>query len=141
MRLGAAEREQRQRLVAAVGEPAAHAGPDAGQLAAAQLVRLALQLERQRALEHEVDLLLALVAVDPPALARPQADQVQAERRDAELAPQRLEALVAVEVECGERHALLGRRRRGRLLALAVVVAAHGGQHLVDIGLGSLGHT
>ena len=31
---------------------------------------LALDLERERALEHEVDLLLALVAVDPPALAR-----------------------------------------------------------------------
>ena len=39
----------------------------------------ALDDERQLALEHEVDLLLALVGMDPPALARLQDDEVHPE--------------------------------------------------------------
>ena len=59
----------------------------------------AVELERERALEHDVDLLLPLVAVDAAALAGLEQHQVEAEALDAELAPQRDEALAGLEVE------------------------------------------
>ena len=99
--LRAAERDQQHVLVAAVGDVAAHLGRDAGELALAELPDLALDHERERAGEDEVDLLLGRVAVDAPALAGPQDDLVDAEGRDAQLAAERDEALLGVGVERG----------------------------------------
>ena len=90
----------------AVGELAADVRRHAREVAAAQLARLvALDQQRERALEDGVDLLLALVGVDAAALAGPQADQVQPEGADAELLADALEAIVAVWVDRGERDA------------------------------------
>src|SRR4051794_4699823 len=62
VRLGAAEREQGDACVAAVGEAAPDVGGDAGGIARLQGVHLAaVELERQRALEHDVDLFLVAV--------------------------------------------------------------------------------
>ena len=99
-----------------VDELASDLGRHARQLAVDELVRLALDAQRQRALEDDVDLLLVLVAVDPAALAGPQQEHVQPERADAQLSAQPLEALVVLEVHTGERDAALhaadyGRRR------------------------------
>src|SRR3954454_11803199 len=88
VRLGAAEGDQRDAPLAAVHQPPAHVRRDPRELAGAQLALLALDGQGQRPLEHEVDLLLALVAVDAPLLARPEHDQVHAERADPELAAQ-----------------------------------------------------
>src|SRR3954464_7903823 len=56
----AAQCEDRAPLAAAVEQPAAHRRPDARELAGVQRALLALDGQRQRPLEHEVDLLLAL---------------------------------------------------------------------------------
>jgi hypothetical protein len=73
-----------------------------------------LEHERQHALQHEEELLLPLVAVDAATLAGGEPDQVDAERGQAELAPQRLEPL-ALRLEAPERdaraHVGHGRRR------------------------------
>ena len=55
--------------------------------------------QRQRPGQDDVDLLLAFVRVDPPALARREADEVQAERLHAELGAEALEAIAASVVE------------------------------------------
>ena len=68
---------------AAVDELAAHLGADPHELALAELARLALDHQRERAREHEVDLLLGGVAVDAPALAGAEQDLVEAEARHA----------------------------------------------------------
>jgi hypothetical protein len=47
------------------------------------------------------------VTVDPSALARAEAQQVDAEGADSELAPQQLEALLAIGVERHDRYAVL----------------------------------
>ena len=66
---GAAQREQHERLTAGVHELAAGGGRHACQLVAAEHVLGAIEHERELTLEHQVDLLLVLVPVDPPALA------------------------------------------------------------------------
>jgi hypothetical protein len=113
----AAGRQDEQRLAVAVEQLAADVGRDAGQLTALQLARLALDDERECALEDDVDLLLALVPVDAAALARPEPQQVQAERAHAELLPQPLEPIIAAGIEPGERHAVFhdGHYRRSVL--------------------------
>src|SRR3954454_16765457 len=69
VRLGAAHCEQRDALGAAVREPAADTGGDGDRVAPRQGVDLlVLDLERERALEYDVGLLLALVGVDAAAL-------------------------------------------------------------------------
>jgi hypothetical protein len=105
--LGSAERDEEQRLAVPVHELAPDVGRDAGELAAPQLALLALDGERERALEHEVDLLLALVTVDAAALARAQADEVEAERADPELLAQPLEAVLALGIDRCERDSCL----------------------------------
>ena len=65
----------------------------------AEVVRLALDDQRQRALPDQVDLLLALVIVDPPTLARGEDHEVHAHAGQLERPAQRDEALVAVECE------------------------------------------
>ena len=72
---------------------------DADQLAALERRLLALDEQGERPLEHEVDLLLALVGVDAPALARVQHDLVEAEARDAELGAQAHEAVLGVRLQ------------------------------------------
>src|SRR4051794_30089348 len=70
VRAGAAERDDGDPRVAAVGEPPPRLGPDARDVVRLEGVELAtLELERERALEHDVDLLLPFVAVDAAALA------------------------------------------------------------------------
>ena len=65
-----------------------------------ELVRSrAFELERERALEDDVDLLLALVAVDAAALPGLQQHQVEAEALDAERVAEPHEALAGLEVE------------------------------------------
>jgi hypothetical protein len=97
--LGAAERQQAQPVGPAVGELAAHAGRHARQRAGLERVLLTLHEERQRPLEDEVDLLLALVAVDAPPLTGLQDDLVEPERAHAELLAQPHEALAGVVVQ------------------------------------------
>ena len=58
---------------------------DAHELAALDGLLLALDDQRQGPLEDEVDLLLALVAMDAPALARLEHDLVDPEARHPEL--------------------------------------------------------
>ena len=72
---------------------------------------LALDQQRQRPLQHEVDLLLALVAVDAPALARLEHHLVDPEARDPERAAQRDEALAGVGIERGACDAVVHGRR------------------------------
>ena len=98
--LGSTERDQRHAGVAAVGEASAGVRADAGGVLRLEGVDLAaVELERERAREHDVDLLLPLVAVDAAALPGLEQHQVEAEALDAELAPQRDEALAGLEVE------------------------------------------
>jgi hypothetical protein len=111
----AADREDRQDVRMPVDELASHLGRHACQLAVDELVRLALDVQRQRALEDDVHLLLVQVAVDPAALAGPQQQQVQPERADAQLGAQPLEALVVLEVDAGERDTALHGADYGRL--------------------------
>src|SRR5438093_979156 len=83
-----------RRTMWTTGLAAAHRGGDADQLMGLQAVlRAPLQLERELSCDHHVHLLLALVAMDAPALARLQRDQVHAERLHAQLPAQRAEAL------------------------------------------------
>ena len=89
-------------------ELAAHAGPDAGQLSAAEVVRLTLDDQRERALPDEVDLLLALVIVHAPALARGEDYEIHADAAQLERPSQRDEALAAVEGERGAGEAGVG---------------------------------
>jgi hypothetical protein len=70
-------------------------------------VLLALNEERQRPLEDEVDLLLARVTVDPPALARLEHDLVDPEACDPELPAKRQEPLPGVGVQARARDAFL----------------------------------
>ena len=102
MRAGrAAQRDDRAALRSAVDELAAHAGADARELAAREVVRLALDDQRERALPDQEDLLLAPVVVHAPALAWREDHEVEAEAARLERPSQRDEAIVAVEVERG----------------------------------------
>ena len=65
-----AQRDHDDPLGSAVDELAAHLRRDAHELAGPDGLLLALDDQRQRPLEDEIDLLLALVAMDAPALAR-----------------------------------------------------------------------
>src|SRR4051812_37626681 len=96
---GAADREQVEVGRAAVDELAADGRRDADQLAGLVRGLLALDEQAERSLEHEVDLLLALVGVDPPALAGVKHDLVEPEARDAELGPEAHEAVLGVVLE------------------------------------------
>ena len=100
-----------QPLRAAVDELAAHRRRDAHELAALERLFLALDQDRQRPLEHEVDLLLVEVAMDATALARLEHDLVDPEARDAELAAQRQEALADVGVQAGAGDAFVHARQ------------------------------
>jgi hypothetical protein len=99
---GSTERDQQEPLGPAVDELPADVRPDADELARLDRRLLAVEQEAEGALEDEVDLLLVLMPVDPAALAGLQHDLVEAERRDAELGAEALEALRGVGVEaCG----------------------------------------
>src|SRR3954447_1454028 len=102
VRLGAAHRQEGDTFAAPVREPAAHAGRDAGGVAVAERVNLlALDLEGERALEDDVGLLLALVAVDAAALTRLEHQQVEPEALDPQLVADADEPLAGLEVELG----------------------------------------
>src|SRR4051812_26662784 len=96
-----------ERRRTAVDELATYRRRDPDQLAALVRGLLPLDEQRQRALEHEVDLLLALVGVDAPALAGVQDDLVEPEARDPELGAQAHEAVLGVGPQA---------RRRGSVL-------------------------
>src|SRR5689334_13765691 len=76
----ATERKQHDPTRTAVDQLTANRRRHPDQLPHGQLAPLALEQQRQRALEHQVDLLLVLVPVDPPALSRLQDDLVHPER-------------------------------------------------------------
>src|SRR5205085_2256925 len=85
-----ADRQHGARLAAAVEELAAQLRPDPHRLPAPQLgPLLAVDDQRELALQHDVDLLLALVAMDAPPLAGSQQDQVEPEAGDAQLRARR----------------------------------------------------
>ncbi len=107
---GRAEREQHEPLGASVQQLAADLRRDASQAIDAEPVLDALDHERQLALQHEVDLLLALVCVHPTPLSGLQDDQVDPERAQAELAAQPLIALRPRAVERREGYVRLGHR-------------------------------
>jgi mannose-6-phosphate isomerase-like protein (cupin superfamily) len=99
---GAAERQQHEPLGAAIDQLAPDGRGDAHELAPLEDMLVALYQQRERALEHQVDLLLVAVAVDAPSLARLEHDLVHAERADPELSAQREKALADIGVEaCG----------------------------------------
>ena len=98
----AAESDQEQQLVAVVHELAADIRRHARELAAPELARLAFDRECERALQHQVDLLLLFVTMNPAALAGAQAEEVQPEGADTQLLAQALEAVLAVGIELRE---------------------------------------
>jgi nicotinamidase-related amidase len=69
-----------------------------------------LDQQAELPLEHDVDLLLALMGVDAAALTRLEHDQVHAERAHTEITPKGLEALIDVTIERGERDVRLSHR-------------------------------
>ena len=95
----AAQREQRQLLLPAIDELAAHLGSDADELAHLVVGLLALHAEREGALQDEVDLLLLRMAVNAAATARLEQHQVQAETARRQIVAQALEALAGLVVE------------------------------------------
>src|SRR6185312_2627643 len=97
--LGAAHREQDAAVAPAVDELAADAGRDARALVRLQLALAVLEPEGQCARQDHVHLLLPFVGVDAPPLAGCETDEVQAERLDAELGAQALEAIASGVVE------------------------------------------
>jgi len=84
---------------ASVGELPARRRGNANDLVFADLDLTVLKPEAERPAQHEVDLFLLSVPVDPPSLSRPEREQVDAEAGDAKLATKRDESLLAVEVE------------------------------------------
>src|SRR5262245_22567303 len=99
---GGADGEEDARRRAAVQQAAAHLRGDPGQLALGEVAGLALDLEGEGPPEDEVDLLLALVAVDAAALAGAEDELVEAEGRDAEPAAQGDEALRRVRLQASD---------------------------------------
>ena len=97
----AAERQHRQGAGPAVHKLAPQVGCDPDQLALLELDLLALDQERERAREHEIDLLLPEVTMDAAPLPRPQHDLVQAERADAERAAKTHEPVGGIGVDAG----------------------------------------
>ena len=118
-----AQRQHREPIGAPVDELAPHRRPDTRQLSRAELVLVPFDDQRQLARDHQVDLLLPDMRVDTAALAGRERDQVDAERLDAELAPKRLEALLVVEVQRGERDVA---RRAGHVRHATALCSAHG---------------
>jgi hypothetical protein len=84
----AVERHEHEPLRVAIDKLAPDRRRHAHQLARLEDVLVAFDQQRQRALEHEVDLLLPAMAVDAPALARLEHDLVHAERADPQLPAQ-----------------------------------------------------
>jgi hypothetical protein len=115
-----AEREQDQRLRAAIDELAPQRGSHAHELALRERRLLALDQQGELALEDQVDLLLALVAVDPPSLPGLQDKLVDSESAHAELPAQRHEAFCAVALEARPRGSAL---HRGHLCTRAAPTA------------------
>src|SRR3990172_4810644 len=127
VRLGAPNGENRQAARSPIDELAADVRGDAHHFVLTEISPLALDEERERPLEDDVDLLLALVPMDPPALARAEDDQVEAERLDAEVAAETLEALARVEVELRVGDAVLHLRKPTRAQRGQARLAAAGG--------------
>src|SRR5262249_18379468 len=95
----AAEREQDERSRTEVDQLPAQSRRDANELALPERHLLALHQQRELALEHQIRLLLALVAVDSSTLARLQDDLVHPERAHAELTAQGNEPLACVAIQ------------------------------------------
>lgn len=102
------EREHHDTLRSRADELAADLRPDPHQAVRPEHVLAAFDQERQLALEHDVDLLLAFMRVDPPPLPGLEHDEIHPEGGHTEFAPQRLETLAAVAIESGERDARIG---------------------------------
>jgi hypothetical protein len=102
----ASEREQHQPAGTTVDQLSAETRGDSDELADAQSRRFAFDEEVKLPFHDEVDLLLALVAVNPPPLPRLEHDLVHPKRRDAQLTAERDEAISAVGIQPGPRHAL-----------------------------------
>ncbi len=94
--------EQNKPLCSRVDELAAHRRSDPHQPILAKDVLDALDQQGQLTLEHEKDLLLLLVRVYTPPLARLEHDQVHPKSVQAQLAAQWLETLVASAIEHSE---------------------------------------
>jgi hypothetical protein len=92
----AAKREQDESLPSAVDQLAAHRRSDPHELPASEVMLGLLDPEGQLTLQHEIDLLLALVRVYAPALARLEDDEVHPEGADPEFPAQRLQALIGI---------------------------------------------
>ena len=102
MLAGATKCEDDQSLRSAVGQLAAHRWPDSHELPPSEPMLRFLDVERQLALKHEIDLLLTLVSVYASPLARLEDNEVQAEGTHPQLAAQWLEAIIAVRFQRGE---------------------------------------
>lgn len=109
---GPAQGEQEQALSSSVHELAAHRRTYPGQMTWPKHVLNALDEQRQLALEHEIDLFLALMRMYAPSLSRLKRHQVNPEGAHAELSSQRLEALIAIAIQHGKRDVGLGHGAR-----------------------------
>ena len=105
--LRAAHGQEHATLRPAIDELAADAGRHPRALARCELALAVIECQGEQPLEHDVDLLLAPVGVDAPALARREADEVEPEALDPELRTQPLEALVPRGIEPSVRDPLL----------------------------------
>ena len=105
---GATEGDQHDTRVRGVGDLALDVRRDAHDLVGPEPVLVALDDQRQLALEDEVDLLLALVAVDPAPLPGPQVHLADPEAGHAERSPQRDEVLLRARIESRPRDPLSG---------------------------------
>jgi hypothetical protein len=105
-----AEGEQDDAVRSCVDELAAHCWADPHQMVWGKHVIDAFNQQRQLTLEHQVDLLLTLMRMDAPPLARLEHDHVHPERAHIQLAPQRLETLAAVTIKRRERDVRVGHR-------------------------------
>ena len=92
----AAQREDNDRDVSGVHELSSHRWADASNFVDCEFVFCALDDQGQLAVEHHVNLFLALMGVNPSSLPGLQHDRVDPERLDAKLAPKSLKALRVV---------------------------------------------
>jgi hypothetical protein len=101
MLVRSAERQDDQAPRTTVDQLSAEPGGNPDELAGIKVTLLAFDGQVELTFEDQVDLLLALVSVNPVALARLEHDLIDPESRHPQLATQRDEAIRAGRVDAG----------------------------------------
>lgn len=107
MLIRSAERKHDKAAGTAVDQLSAEFGGDPDELSGVKVGPLAFDDQVQLAFEHQVDLLLMLVSVNPAPLARLEHDLIDSKSRHPQLATQRDEAIRAGRIEACSCDALL----------------------------------